>query len=161
MAALMRRSISKRALFVALGSLRFFLITAAVAVILVEVIELLILKEVMHLTLFAIFFLICSFQVNLSKHESVLISEERVSRLFILALFSLAASLLELVDLGFDQLAANLQNNPLHVGGYLSVCLLESAVGIIAILLMTYSIDQMLVTLRSAALDHRWQKLES
>ncbi len=35
-------------------------------------------------------------------------SEERISRLFVLALFTLSAAFLELVDLGFDQITDNL-----------------------------------------------------
>ncbi|CAK24586.1 hypothetical protein [Synechococcus sp. CS-197] len=148
-------TISKRSLFALLGVLRLFLAVAAITVITVEIIEVYMQKEVMHLALFAMFFLICNFQINLSRHTSVFKKEERISRLFILALFSLAAAFFELVDLGFDQLTKNLKSNPLLTTGYQSICVLETAVAILAILLITYSIDRMLVTLRSTAHDHR------
>lgn len=148
-------TISKRTLFALLGTLRLFLAAAAITVIIVEIIEVYMQKEVMHLALFAMFFLICNFQINLSRHTSVLKIEERISRLFMLALFSLAAAFFELVDLGFDQVTKNLKSNPLLTAGYQSICILETAVGTLAILLITYSIDRMLVTLRSTAHDYR------
>lgn len=109
----------------------------------------------MHLALFAMFFLICNFQINLSRHTSALKNEERISRLFILALFSLTAAFFELIDLGFDQVTKNLKNNALLTTAYQSVCVLETAVGILAVILITYSIDRMLKTLRSTAHDYR------
>ena len=149
------RSISKRTLFTLLGILRLFLAAAASTIIIVEIIEVFLRKDVVHLALFAMFFLICNFQINLSRHTTVLKSEERISRLFMLALFSLTAAFLELVDLGFDQVNDNLKASPMLASAYQSICILETGVGIIAILLVTYSIDRMLVTLRSTAHDYR------
>ena len=159
MASFTHGTISKRTLFALLGTLRLFPAVAAITVITVEIIEVYMQKEVMHLALFAMFFLICNFQINLSRHTFVLKKEERISRLFILALFSLAAAFFELVDLGFDQVTQNLKSNPLLTAGYQSICIPGTAVGILAILLITYSIDRMLVNLRSTAYDHRTANL--
>ena len=155
MASFINGPLSKRALFALLGTLRLFVITAASIIIIVEIIEVFVQKDLMHLALFAVFFLICNFQINLSRHTAIMKSEERISRLFILALFSLSAAFFELVDLGFDQVTDKLQSNPLWAFGYQSVCVLEAAVGVMAILLMAYSIDRMLVSLRSTAQDYR------
>jgi hypothetical protein len=81
--------------------------------------------------------------------------EERISRLFVLALFALTAAFLELVDLGFDQITDNLKDNLALMNAYQIVCIFETACGIMAILLIAYSIDRMLVTLRSTAYDYR------
>lgn len=149
------KSIGKKALFTLLGILRFFLVAATISIISVEIVEVFLKKDVLHLALFAMFFLICNFQINLSRHTTVLKTEERVSRLFILALFSLAAAFLELVDLGFDQVNDNLKASPALASIYQSICILEAGVGIVAILLIAYSVDRMLVTLRSTAHDYR------
>ena len=151
----LHRSISKKTLFTLFGILRFFLVAAAISIVTVEIVEVFLKKDVIHLALFAMFFLICNFQINLSRHTTVLKSEERVSRLFILALFSLAAAFLELVDLGFDQVNDNLKASPALDSAYQGLCILEAGVGIVAILLITYSVDRMLVTLRSTAHDYR------
>jgi hypothetical protein len=82
-------------------------------------------------------------------------SEERISRLFILALFTLSAAFLELVDLGFDQITDNLKYSTALMSGYQIVCIFETACGVMAVLLIAYSIDRMLVTLRSTAYDYR------
>ena len=96
-------------------------------------------KDILHLSYFSIFFLICSFQVNLSRHKDVMKSDERVGRLFVLALFSLTAAFLELVDLGFDQLVNRLRGNQELISWHQSICILEVIFGIIVILMLVYS----------------------
>lgn len=146
---------SKKALVLFLGILRLFLVLAATSFIVVELIEAFLNKEVMHLALFATFFLICSFQVNLSRHKDVMKSEERTGRLFVLALFSLSAAFLELVDLGLDQLLGQFKASPALLAYYQSLSLFETFLGIAAIVLVAYSLDRMLVSLRSIAADYR------
>ena len=63
-------------------------------------------------------------------------SDERIGRLFVLSLFSMSAAFLELVDLGFDQLASKLQNSAGLVAYYKSICVFEAVVGIAAILMV-------------------------
>jgi hypothetical protein len=82
-------------------------------------------------------------------------SEERISRLFVLALFTLSAAFLELVDLGFDQITDHLKYNSALASVYQIVCIFEAVCGAMAVLLIAYSIDRMLVTLRSTAYDYR------
>ena len=148
-------SYSKKALFTLLAVLRFFLAAAAVVLITIELTEAYMQKDILHLSYFSIFFLICSFQVNLSRHKDVMKSDERVGRLFVLALFSLTAAFLELVDLGFDQLVNRLRGNQELISWYQSICILEVIFGIIAILMLVYSLDRMLVALRSIASDYK------
>ena len=86
-------------------------------------------------------------------------SDERVGRLFVLALFSLTAAFLELVDLGFDQLVNRLRGNQELISWYQSICILEVIFGIIGILMLVYSLDRMLVALRSIASDYKTTSL--
>ena len=105
------------------------------------------------------FFLISNFQINLSRHKEVMKSDERIGRLFVLALFSMSAAFLELVDLGFDQLLNKLLNSESLLTCYKSICIFEAIVGISAILMVTYSLDRMLVSLRSIAGDYKTTSL--
>ena len=148
-------SFSKRALFTLISLLRLFLIAAALTIITTEILEIYQEKDLLHLSMFSIFFLLSNFQVNLSRHTAVMKSEERISRLFVLALFTLSAAFLELVDLGFDQITDNLKHSSALMSGYQIVCIFETACGVMAVLLIAYSIDRMLVTLRSTAYDYR------
>ena len=148
-------SFSKRALFTLISLLRLFLIAAALTIVTTEILEIYQEKDLLHLSMFSIFFLLSNFQVNLSRHTAVMKSEERISRLFILALFTLSAAFLELVDLGFDQITDNLKYSTALMSGYQIVCIFETACGVMAVLLIAYSIDRMLVTLRSTAYDYR------
>jgi hypothetical protein len=148
-------SFSKRALFTLISLLRLFLIAAALTIITTEILEIYQEKDLLHLSMFSIFFLLSNFQVNLSRHTAVMKSEERISRLFVLALFTLSAAFLELVDLGFDQITDNLRYSTALMSGYQIVCIFETACGVMAVLLIAYSIDRMLVTLRSTAYDYR------
>ena len=99
-------------------------------------------KDILHLSYFSIFFLICSFQVNLSRHKDVMKSDEIVGRLFVLALFSLTAAFLELVDLGFDQLVNRIRGNQELISWHQSICILEVIFGIIVILILVYSLTE-------------------
>ena len=155
MASMIHGSLSKKALISLLASLRIFLIAAASTVIVIELIEIYLQKDVLHLALFAMFFLICNFQINLSRHKEVMKSEERTGRLFVLALFSLSASFLELVDLGFDQLSKKLQGGAGLQHSYQTLCVIETIVGIVAIVMITYSLDRMLVSLRLIASEYK------
>ena len=82
-------------------------------------------------------------------------SEERIGRLFVLALFSLTAAFLELVDIGFDQLVNRISGNQALTAWHQSICILEVIFGIIAIIVLLYSLDRMLVVLRSVAVDYK------
>ena len=146
---------SKKALFTLITLLRLFLIAAALTIVATEMLEIYQEKDLLHLSMFSIFFLLCNFQINLSRHTAVMKSEERISRLFVLALFTLSAAFLELVDLGFDQITDHLKYNSALASVYQIVCIFEAVCGAMAVLLIAYSIDRMLVTLRSTAYDYR------
>ena len=148
-------SYSKKALFFLLSVLRLFLVAVALTMIVIEFAETYLQKDVLHLALFSMFFLICNFQINLSRHKEVMKSEDRIGRLFVLALFSLAAAFLELVDLGLDQLLTRFRGNLDLISWYQSICIFEVIFGVIAISMLTYSLDRMLVSLRSVAGDYK------
>ena len=146
---------SKKALFILLTVLRFLIFAAAATMILIELREAYLFKDILHLALFSIFFLVCSLQIAISRHKDVVKNKERIERFFMLALFSMTASFLELVDLGFDQLVNRLGGPQAFPPWHQSICILESIFGIIAIMMLTYSLDRMLVSLRSIAIEYK------
>ena len=144
---------AKKALFSILALLRFFIFSAAMAMILIELREAYLFKDILHLALFSIFFLVCSLQIAISRHKDIMKSKERAGHYFLLALFSMAAAFLELVDLGFDQLINRLRGVQSFLSWYQGICILESIFGIIAIMIMAYSLDRMLASLRLIAIE--------
>ena len=144
---------AKKALFSTLTLLRLFILAAAITMILIELREAYLFKDILHLALFSIFFLICTLQVAISRHKEIMKNKERVGRYFLLALFSMSAAFLELVDLGFDQLVNRLSGVQTFLAWYQGICIVESIFGIIAIMIIAYSLDRMLTSLRSIALE--------
>ncbi len=146
---------SKKILFIFLTLLRFLHVAAAVILISVELREAYLFKDIFHLALFSIFFLICSLQIAISRHGVVMKNNERVGHLFVLALFSMTAAFLELIDLGIDQLVSRLRGLQAFLPWYQGICILESILGILAIMMLAYSVDKMLASLRSIAVEYK------
>jgi len=146
---------NKRVLWLVFAVLRFFLVLAVIAYLVVEFIEFRSHKEVLHLTMFSMFFLLANFQVNIGRHKEVVKDVERAESLFVLSMFALAAALLELVDLGFDQLIGGIDSVSVITG----INLVEAMLGVCAVLLTYYSVDRFLVALRSISADFRSVRL--
>ena len=105
--------------------------------------------------MFSMFFLLANFQVNIGRHKEVIKDVERAESLFVLSMFALAAALLELVDLGFDQLIGGIDSVSVITG----INLVEAMLGVCAVLLTYYSVDRFLVALRSISADFRSVRL--
>ena len=146
---------SKKILYSLLFVLRIFIFIAAVTMVVIEIREAYLFKDILHLALFSISFLVCSLQIAISRHKVVMKSQERARRFFMMALFSMTAAFLELVDLGFDQMVDRLSGVQAFLPWYQSICILESIFGITAIMMLAYSLDRMLVSLRSIAIEYK------
>ena len=145
---------SKRILWATLLTLRVLLVISVVAYAIVECIEFNTNKEILHLTLFSMFFLVTNFQINVGRHKAVIKDDEKAERLFLLAMFALSSSLLELVDLALDQVMRGL-SDPSMYGYRISLSIMESFLGFVAILMVYYSIDRFLVFIRAILNDLR------
>ena len=80
-------------------------------------------------------------------NKAVIKDDEKAERLFLLAMFALSSSLLELVDLALDQVMRGL-SDPSMYGYRISLSVMESFLGFAAILMVYYSIDRFLVFIR-------------
>ena len=144
----------KKILWGTLAVLRVLLALSVVAYVAVEVIEFNSQKEVMHLTLFSMFFLLSNFLINVGRHKAAIQSDEHAQSLFWMAMFSLSAAMLELVDLALDQVLMALAD-PSMLVYFHAVSVLESLIGFCAVLMVYFSIDRFLVFLRSISFELR------
>lgn len=143
---------AKRMLAYAFSALRAMLILALIAYAVVEFVEFNSQKEVLHLTLFSMFFLVSNYLVNIGRHKAVLVEDERAQSLFFLVMFAIAAAMFELIDLALDQVlkAINTTSMPmLHI----SIAILETLIGMVAVLMIYFALDRFLVFLRSLSVD--------
>ena len=127
--------------------LRLTLALSVVAYVGIEAIQFNSNKEILHLTMFSMFFLLAGFQVNVGRHNAIVNSNE-AGKLFILTMFAFSAALLELVDLALDQILKEL-NQTTTPGYFLGVSITESLLGFCAVLMVFYSLEQFLVFLNS------------
>ena len=145
----------KRILWGMLALLRVLLALTVVAYIAVEYIEFNSNKEVLHLTLFSMFFLLSNFLINVGRHKAAIQSDEHAQSLFWMAMFALCAAMLELVDLALDQVLVALAD-PSLVVYFNAVSVIESLFGFCAVLMVYFSIDRFLVFLRSISFELRY-----
>ena len=67
-------------------------------------------------------------------------------------MFTLTASILELVDLAFDQVLKKLSTPGLE-GYYLAINAIDSCLGIFVVLVFCYSLNKFIIFLRAAAIE--------
>ena len=145
---------AKKILWGTLVVLRVLLAMAVVAYFAVEFIEFNSNKEVLHLTLFSMFFLLSNLLINVGRHKAAINSDKNAQSLFWMAMFALCAAMLELVDLALDQVIAALAD-PSMVVYFNAVSVVESLIGLSAVLMVYFSIDRFLVFLRSISFELR------
>ena len=133
-------------------ALRCMLLLALISYAAVEYVEFNTQKEVLHLTLFSMFFLVSNFLVNIGRHKAVVGEDERAQSLFFLAMFAMAAAMFELVDLGLDQ-ALKAINATSMQALHVSIAIIESLIGMVAVFMIYFALDRLLVFLRSLMVD--------
>lgn len=144
----------KRILWGTLSFLRVLVAISVVAYVAVEFVEFSANKEVLHLTLFSMFFLFSNFLINVGRHKAAIQSDEHAQSLFWMAMFALCAAMLELVDLALDQVLGAMTDPSLFVY-FTIVQVVESSLGLFAVLMVYFSIDRFLVFVRSISFELR------
>ena len=150
----------KKILWGSLVVLRVLLVMAVVAYIAVEYIEFDSNKEVLHLTLFSMFFLLSNLMVNIGRHKAAIENDGHAQSLFWMAIFALSAAMLELVDLALDQVLAAI-SEPSMVIYSNALGVIEFLIGIFSVLMAYFSIDRFLVFLRSISFELRYIGLQA
>ncbi len=128
------------------------LMLALIAYTVVEYVEFNSQKEVLHLTLFSMFFLVSNFLVNIGRHKAVLGEDEKAQSLFFLAMFAMAAAMFELVDLGLDQVLKAINATSMQIL-HIFIAVFESLTGMIAVIMIYFALDRLLVFLRALTVD--------
>lgn len=144
----------KRILWGTLSFLRVLVAISVVAYVAVEFVEFSSNKELLHLTLFSMFFLFSNFLINVGRHKAAIQSDEHAQSLFWMAMFALCAAMLELVDLALDQVLGAMTDPSLFVY-FTIVQVVESSLGLFAVLMVYFSIDRFLVFIRSISFELR------
>ena len=144
----------KRILWGTLSFLRVLVAIAVVAYVAVEFVEFNSNKEVLHLTLFSMFFLLSNYLINVGRHKAAIQSDEHAQSLFWMAMFALCAAMLELVDLALDQVLEAMTDPSMFVY-FKIVQVVESSLGLFAVLMVYFSIDRFLAFLRSISFELR------
>ncbi|WP_413441191.1 hypothetical protein [Synechococcus sp. MIT S1220] len=143
---------TKRILAFTFSALRAMLMLALIAYTVVEYVEFNSQKEVLHLTLFSMFFLVSNFLVNIGRHKAVLGEDEKAQSLFFLAMFAMAAAMFELVDLGLDQVLKAINATSMQIL-HIFIAVFESLTGMIAVIMIYFALDRLLVFLRALTVD--------
>ena len=120
---------TKRILAFTFSALRAMLMLALIAYTVVEYVEFNSQKEVLHLTLFSMFFLVSNFLVNIGRHKAVLGEDEKAQSLFFLAMFAMAAAMFELVDLGLDQVLKVINATSMQILHICYICTIYNPLG--------------------------------
>ena len=149
------KSINK-SLIVILTVLRWLLWIAIGINIGIEGVELLIAKDVSHLAMSAIFFLLANVQIGLSRLLVSMNDHEMAEQFLFISFFMMSAAIIEIVDLGLDRAVAQLGNSP-YYAAFLFASMIEFLTGVIATLLAGYSLDQMFALMRKKA----WQMAQN
>ena len=144
----------KRILWGTLSVLRVLVAISVVAYVAVEFVEFNSNKEFLRLTLFSMFFLLSNFLINVGRHKAAIQSDEHAQSLFWMAMFALCAAMLELVDLALDQVLEAMTDPSMFVY-FKIVQVVESSLGLFAVLMVYFSIDRFLVFIRSISFELR------
>ena len=143
---------TKRILVYTLTALRTMLILALISYAIVEFVEFNSQKEVLHLTLFSMFFLVSNYLINIGKHKAVLGDDERAQSLFFLAMFAIAATMFELIDLGLDQVLKAISTTSMQTL-HTSIAIVESLIGMVAVLMIYFALERLLFFLRHLLIE--------
>lgn len=143
---------AKRILAYTFTILRAMLILAVASYTVVEIVEFNSQKEVLHLTLFSMFFLVSNYLINISKHKAVLGEDERAQSLFFLAMFAIAAAMFELIDLALDQVLKAINTTSMQTL-QISIAIVESVIGMAAVLMIYFALERLLFFLRCLLIE--------
>ena len=128
--------------------LRVLLWISAVVFVGIELLEALMTKELQHLAMFAIFFLIANLQIGIGKYLLSIDETERANKLLLLSVFMICAAFLEIVDGGLDKGLVVLSAQSVGLA-YQVLSASEAAIGVLALCLAAYSVDRFFVQMKS------------
>lgn len=137
-----------QALVMLLGFLRLLLWGAIILNLGIESLEMTVARDIHHLALFSILILFANLQLSISKFLLSMEDDERAKKLFVMAVLTLAAGFLQVVELGLDQLLIYLSQGPKELL-FRILLFVEFLFGIATTLVAGYSMDRFFVLLKA------------
>ena len=147
-----RKSIFRHLLASILVVLRWLLWVAIGANIAIEIAEVYLQKDVYHLAISAIFFLLANMQIGISRLLISMDDEEMSRRFFYLSIVMLCAAVIAVFDMGIDRILAEMASSQ-FVLSYKLLSIAEFLLGSISTLLAGYSLDRFFVLIRRKVVD--------
>ena len=147
-----RKSIFRHLLASILVVLRWLLWVAIGANIAIEIAEVYLQKDVYHLAISAIFFLLANMQIGISRLLISMDDEEMSRRFFYLSIVMLCAAVIAVFDMGIDRILAEMAASQFAFLDKL-VSIAEFLLGSISTLLAGYSLDRFFVLIRRKVVD--------
>ena len=132
--------------------LRWLLWVAIGANIAIEIAEVYLQKDVYHLAVSAIFFLLANMQIGISRLLISMDDEEMSRRFFYLSIVMLCAAVIAVFDMGIDRVLAEMAASQFAFL-YKLVSIAEFLLGSISTLLAGYSLDRFFVLIRRKVVD--------
>ena len=132
--------------------LRWLLWVAIGANIAIEIAEVYLQKDVYHLAVSAIFFLLANMQIGISRLLISMDDEEMSRRFFYLSIVMLCAAVIAVFDMGIDRVLAEMAASQFAFL-YKLVSIAEFLLGSISTLLAGYSLDRFFVLIRRKIVD--------
>jgi hypothetical protein len=132
--------------------LRWLLWVAIGANIAIEIAEVYLQKDVYHLAVSAIFFLLANMQIGISRLLISMDDEEMSRRFFYLSIAMLCAAVIAVFDMGIDRVLAEMAASQFAFL-YKLVSIAEFLLGSISTLLAGYSLDRFFVLIRRKIVD--------
>ena len=132
--------------------LRWLLWIAIGADIAIELAEVYLQKDVHHLALSAIFFLLANLQIGISRLLISMKDEEMSRQFFYISIFMICAAIIEIIDLGIDRVLLGLADSG-YIFVYKSVSVAEFFLGSMSTILAGYSLDRFFVLIKIKSRD--------
>ena len=150
-----RKTALKHLLTPILLFLRWLLWLAIVANITVELAEVYLQKDIHHLAMSAIFFLLANLQISISRLLVSIEEVETAKQFFFISIFMICAAIIEIIDLGVDRFLTEIANSQ-FTAFYKFISIAEFLLGTFSTMLAGYSLDRFFVLIKRKASDLVW-----
>ena len=130
------------------GILKIFAFIAAIAYIAIQTLEIFARREVLHLTIFTLMFLIASFQLSISTYFQDIGSNEHAYRLFGASIIMFCGGFFELVDVAIDHALSDI--NKYNYNLLISIgSITEYLIALAAIIIAMISLENFRLTIKN------------
>ena len=146
------KSVIYGGLALVLSGLRWSIWIAVGVNIAIEITEVYLQKDVHHLALSAIFFLLANIQIGISRLLVSMKDEQASKKFFHISIFMICAAIINLVDLKLDRVLSSLADGS-YVYVFRLLSIVEFMLGTLSTILAGYSLDRFFVLIKIKSRD--------